>query len=37
MKTEEATVEPYDSSITYTGACDTDRLYWTDVDVEPGL
>ncbi len=35
MNSEEATAEPYDSSQTYGGDCDTDRLYWTDVDIAP--
>ena len=35
MRTEEQTVQPYDSSVTYTGNCDNDMLYWTDVEVEP--
>lgn len=35
MDTEESTQAPYDSSMTYAGDCDTDSLYWTDVDVTP--
>ncbi|MEQ9562994.1 MAG: hypothetical protein RLN69_10770, partial [Woeseiaceae bacterium] len=35
MDTIEQTRDPYDSSQTYGGACDTDTLYWTDVDVTP--
>ena len=35
MNSQEDTAEPYDSSQTYGGDCDTDRLYWTDVDNAP--
>ena len=35
MGTEEATTKPYDSALTYTGACDPTRMYWTDIDVQP--
>ncbi|MFT5501206.1 MAG: type IV pilus assembly protein PilY1, partial [Woeseiaceae bacterium] len=35
MTTTENTIEPYDSVITYAGACRTDAIYWTDVDVLP--
>ena len=35
MTTQEQTVEPYDSTQTYSGDCDTDRYYWTDVDLVP--
>ena len=35
MTTTETTVEPYDSARTYAGACDTNAIYWTDVDVQP--
>ena len=35
MKTEESTVEPYDSNLVYPGACDTNAMYWTDVDITP--
>ena len=35
MGTQEQTIQPYDSSQTYPGSCDTSLLYWTDVDVEP--
>lgn len=31
----EATAQPYDNAITYTGTCNTNALYWTDVDVTP--
>jgi len=35
MDTVETTTAPYDSTKTYTGDCDTNRMYWTDVDVVP--
>jgi len=35
MGSSEQTTEPYDSSQTYAGSCDTDRLYWSDVSVLP--
>lgn len=35
MDTEEETAEPYDSTETYSGDCDTDAIYWTDIDVVP--
>ncbi|MEX1266035.1 MAG: hypothetical protein WEA08_03870, partial [Woeseia sp.] len=35
MTSQEETVEPYDSSRTYSGDCDSDRLYWSDVDTTP--
>ena len=35
MKSEEATIEPYDSSKSYTGNCDITKLYWTDINIEP--
>ncbi|MDH4125348.1 MAG: PilC/PilY family type IV pilus protein [Gammaproteobacteria bacterium] len=35
MTTEQTTTDPYDSNDTYAGACDTDHIYWTDVDVIP--
>ena len=35
MTTNETTIDPYDSTQTYTGACGSDRMYWTDVDVTP--
>ncbi|MDH3716282.1 MAG: hypothetical protein OET44_20835, partial [Gammaproteobacteria bacterium] len=35
MTTTETTIDPYDSAVTYGGACDSSRLYWTDVDVTP--
>jgi len=35
MTTTETTVAPYDSAVTYAGSCDSDNLYWTEVDVTP--
>jgi type IV pilus assembly protein PilY1 len=35
MDDELSTTEPYDGSTTYTGDCDSDVVYWTDVDVVP--
>ncbi|RLA30077.1 MAG: hypothetical protein DRR11_14170, partial [Gammaproteobacteria bacterium] len=37
MTTMESTIEPYDSILNpaYAGACDVDRIYWTEVDVLP--
>jgi type IV pilus assembly protein PilY1 len=35
MDTDESTADPYDSSITYSGACDVGRLYWSDVGISP--
>ena len=35
MTTTQDTLAPYDGNITYAGACDSNRIYWTDVDVEP--
>ncbi|MEX2259526.1 MAG: PilC/PilY family type IV pilus protein, partial [Woeseia sp.] len=35
MTSQEETVEPYDSSRTYSGDCDSNRLYWSDVDTTP--
>ena len=35
MDTEENTTVPYDSTQPYGGACDVNRVYWTDVDVLP--
>ena len=35
MTTQQMTIEPYDGNIVYAGACDPDRVYWTDVDVTP--
>ena len=29
------TTEPYDSTEVYSGSCDTDRLYWTILDIPP--
>jgi type IV pilus assembly protein PilY1 len=35
MTTTENTIEAYDSTRTYAGACKTDAIYWTAVDVLP--
>ena len=35
MGSLESTVEPYDSAQTYTGTCDTSKLYWSAVSNEP--
>ena len=35
MKTSQATIQPYDGSLSYSGACNTNMLYWTDVSVTP--
>lgn len=36
MTTQQSTIEPYDSTITYAGNCRSDALYWTDVGITPG-
>jgi type IV pilus assembly protein PilY1 len=35
MTTQQSTIQPYDGNVVYGGACDTNRVYWTDVDVTP--
>ena len=35
MTSTQWTIDPYDSTDTYTGDCDPDDYYWTDVDVTP--
>jgi type IV pilus assembly protein PilY1 len=35
MGTLENTNRPYDSSLTYTGDCDVNAIYWTDIDIVP--
>lgn len=35
MTSTETTLDPYDSTQTYTGACDNNAIYWTDVDIIP--
>lgn len=35
MTSTESTLEPYDSTQTYSGVCRTDSIYWTDVDILP--
>ena len=35
MTTQQNTIQPYDGLAVYGGACDPNRVYWTDVDVVP--
>ncbi|MDX2410618.1 MAG: PilC/PilY family type IV pilus protein [Woeseiaceae bacterium] len=35
MTTTQATTKPYDTTNPYPGSCDSDTMYWTDVDVTP--
>ncbi|MDH4073248.1 MAG: hypothetical protein OEV41_09110, partial [Gammaproteobacteria bacterium] len=35
MGTLETTIEPYDNTVTYGGACDVNAIYWTDLDIQP--
>jgi type IV pilus assembly protein PilY1 len=35
MASMESTILPYDGAQVYGGSCDSDKLYWTDVDVIP--
>jgi type IV pilus assembly protein PilY1 len=35
MTTLQTTIQPYDGLAVYAGACDPNRVYWTDVDVTP--
>ena len=35
MTTTQTTTEPYDGNTIYAGACDSNHVYWTDVDVQP--
>lgn len=35
MDSIESTAAPYDAAVTYTGSCDTNALYWTDINVVP--
>ena len=35
MTTTQATIRPYDGNQTYAGTCDSDLVYWTDVEVVP--
>ena len=35
MKTEEETIEPYDSTRSYAGDCDVDRVYWSITEIVP--
>ena len=35
MGTQQETIRPYNGDQTYAGACDSDMLYWSDVNVTP--
>ena len=35
MGSTESTIEPYDSSLSYAGDCDVDRVYWTNIGIVP--
>lgn len=35
MTTTQSTNQPYNSAVDYGGSCETNRVYWTDVDVLP--
>ena len=35
MLSEEETIEPYDSSISYAGDCNVDRVYWSTTEIVP--
>ncbi len=35
MKDPQTTTKPYDHTRTYTGTCQTDAMYWTDIDLIP--
>ena len=35
MRSVEETITPYNFEQTYSGDCDPDRVYWTEVDVVP--
>jgi type IV pilus assembly protein PilY1 len=35
MTTTQSTLDPYEHTTTYAGTCDSTRIYYTDVDVEP--
>ena len=35
MNSTENTIEPYDNTQNYGGACDSNNVYWTDVDLVP--
>jgi len=35
MTTTQSTLAPYDSAKTYLGTCDSTKIYWTDVELEP--
>jgi type IV pilus assembly protein PilY1 len=35
MSTEEQTIQPYDSALSYAGDCDVDRVYWSSIETVP--
>ena len=35
MDSVEETIEPYDSTLSYAGDCDVDRVYWTTIETAP--
>ena len=35
MRSEEETIEPYDSTRSYAGDCGVDRVYWTTIETAP--
>ncbi|MCH8073857.1 MAG: PQQ-binding-like beta-propeller repeat protein, partial [Proteobacteria bacterium] len=35
MSTEEQTIQPYDSTLSYAGDCDVDRVYWSSIETVP--
>ena len=35
MESEEETIEPYDSTLSYAGDCDVDRVYWSVIEIVP--
>ena len=35
MDTEERTIQPYDSTLSYAGDCDVNRVYWSSIETVP--
>jgi len=35
MRSEEETIEPYDSALSYAGDCEVDRVYWSSIETVP--
>ena len=35
MVSVEETIEPYDSTLSYAGDCDVDRVYWSSIEIVP--